>query len=355
MPPTQSTSIPHDDWVSDVSCVVPSKFLTASYDGFIRVFDSTSALEQVVSGHTGPITSMCVLHSPEQQEQSTFMVASTSHDGTARLNAIDMDTKTSRALTSLHLHSTPISSIAAALSQTKLITAGWDALIGIWDTRIPEEDEVPFQASEHERSKKRRRTNGSTGSVAPTRKAPLAVLKSHTNRISDALFSTTDERVAYSCALDSTVRSWDVEAGVCTQTLPFADASFLALAQLTSPHLLSAASTDRAVRILDTRHLASRSSSLTVPASCLPHTATPSALAASPVNGHHLATGAYDGVVRVWDVRSVKTAISSFKTGEGVLPEKRGDAKVLGLGWSRGVLAVGGEAGLDIWRVPETK
>lgn len=352
MPPTQAASIPHDDWVSDVSCVVPGKFLTASYDGLVRVFDSSQQLEQTIQGHTGPITAICLLRQKEQIESGSWLLSSSSQDGTARLSTIDFDAKTSKTLASLHLHSSPVSSIAASSDQTKLITADWDALLGVWDTRIPEDDEVPLEMAEHgERSKKRRRTNGS-GDV-PKRKAPLAVLKSHTNRITEALFSSINESIAYSCSLDSTIRSWDVEAGVCVETLPFSNAPFLSLAHLASPNLLASSSTDRVVRVIDTRIFNSRTSSLTISASNLPHTATPTALAASPVNGHHLASGAYDGVVRIWDVRSVKTPISSFRVGQGVEPAKRGDAKVLGLDWTKGVLAVGGEAGLDIWRVPE--
>ena len=85
----------------------------------------------------------------------------------------------------------------------------------------------------------------------------------------------------------------------------------------------------------------------------LPHPATPSALAASPMNAHHLASGSFDGVVRIWDVRSVKGAMASFRAGAGKGKEARGDGKILGLDWTKGVLAVAGEAGLDIWKVPE--
>lgn len=85
---------------------------------------------------------------------------------------------------------------------------------------------------------------------------------------------------------------------------------------------------------------------------------TPSAIAPSPDNSNHFASGGYDGIVRVWDIRSTKEAIASFRAGESdgsgdKANEKKGDGKVLALSWDRGVLAVGGEGGLDIWRVPE--
>lgn len=52
-------------------------------------------------------------------------------------------------------------------------------------------------------------------------------------------------------------------------------------------------------------------------------------------------------------MRSVKSAMASFRVGTDKDKEQRGDGKVLGLDWVKGVLAVGGEAGLDIWRVPD--
>lgn len=102
----------------------------------------------------------------------------------------------------------------------------------------------------------------------------------------------------------------------------------------------------------DTRTISSQKSvSAAATIASLAHAATPSSLAASPVNAHHIASGAFDGIVRIWDVRSVKSAMASFRVGTD--KEQRGDGKVLGLDWVKGVLAVGGEAGLDIWRVLE--
>lgn len=56
--------------------------------------------------------------------------------------------------------------------------------------------------------------------------------------------------------------------------------------------------------------------------------------------------GAYDGVVRLWDLRSASSALANFRPFAG-----HGDGKVLALGWEGGVLGVGGEGGLEIWRV----
>ena len=54
-------------------------------------------------------------------------------------------------------------------------------------------------------------------------------------------------------------------------------------------------------------------------------------------------TGAYDGVARLWDLRSTKAAMSSFKVWDG-------QKKILSIDWEKGVAAIGGEGGLEVWK-----
>ena len=60
-------------------------------------------------------------------------------------------------------------------------------------------------------------------------------------------------------------------------------------------------------------------------------------------------SGSYDGVARLWDVRSVKNAVTSFKAWH----ERTGGRKVLSVDWVHGVAAIGGEGGVEVWRVGE--
>lgn len=64
------------------------------------------------------------------------------------------------------------------------------------------------------------------------------------------------------------------------------------------------------------------------------HVATPSCIAVDSAGSHQVVTGAYDGVVRLWDLRSVKSALASFKAWEGIV-------------------GVGGEGELEVWKVGE--
>lgn len=106
-----------------------------------------------------------------------------------------------------------------------------------------------------------------------------------------------------------------------------------------------ATSMDRTATLYDLRSAAERSISA-VSASFL-HPATPSCVAFGQT-GKQVVTGAYDGVVRVWDLRSTKSAVASFKVWDG-------NKKVLDVDWKRGIVGVAGEGGLEIWKVGEEK
>lgn len=71
------------------------------------------------------------------------LLASASQDGTARLVQVPQAHEgRPTALASLHLHTAPLSSVASDKDGQFVMTASWDTLIGIWDTRIPETDQT---------------------------------------------------------------------------------------------------------------------------------------------------------------------------------------------------------------------
>jgi ribosome biogenesis protein len=99
------------------------------------------------------------------------------------------------------------------------------------------------------------------------------------------------------------------------------------------------ASTDRTVSVLDLR----ASTTTSAPTSTLPHPALPSALAAHPTDERRAMSGAYDGVVRVWDMRSAKAPVASFKGESG--------GKILSVDWGKGMGVLGGEDGVEVWKI----
>ncbi|KAF8625850.1 hypothetical protein AX17_006746 [Amanita inopinata Kibby_2008] len=395
LPPQKLSDFPHDDWVSSVSCQIPGHFLTSSYDGIVRVFDYSRRLTASAKLHSAPITSIATVRDPSETtstttEDTTLVVATASHDLTALLTRLTFDDTqmqqdtadsqkpTTRAtpLAGLHLHTSPLSSMAANKQGTHLLTASWDTLIGVWDTRVPAEHEVQDvrSASSGERTKKRRKVaedelEGMNGvsqdgtamadSKQVKRKAPLHVMKSHTARVSRAVFGNGkngEEGKAYSCGYDSTIRVWDVENGLCLHTITASEKPFTSLA-LPSPDTALAVSTDRTMVLYDLR-IPTSATPPSAPTSFL-HPATPSCIAlptyssSTSASVNQIVTGAYDGIVRVWDLRSTKSAVSSF---DAFGKDRDGDSKkVLSLDWNaeRGVVGVGGEAGFVVWSFRE--
>ncbi|KNZ78993.1 Ribosome biogenesis protein YTM1 [Termitomyces sp. J132] len=344
LPPEKVSDFPHEDWVSSASCKVPGQFFTASYDGSIRSFDYSKNATSSTLAHSAPISSICVVSSSDD----THIIASASHDLTAQINKITLATpgsstsSKSTPLATLHLHTAPLSSIVSNTAGTHLLTASWDGLIGFWDTTVPVKDEVPEEevGGRGGRQKRRRVEEG----PRPPRKAPIEVLKSHVGRVSGVVFAPGLEEKAYSCGFDSTVRVWDMESGVSVHTVTASNKAFLSLSALPmTPESILVTSTDRTMMLYDVR-LPSPSDT-NAPVSFL-HPATPSCVVVSESGSQQVVSGAYDGIVRLWDLRSTKGAVASFS------PWEKG-VKVLCVEWGRGVVAVGGEGGFSVWKVGE--
>ena len=110
-----------------------------------------------------------------------------------------------------------------------------------------------------------------------------------------------------------------------------------------------ASSTDRTVSYYDLR---AREKSATAQIATFMHPATPSCLAtssSSPASDHQFISGAYDGIVRLWDIRSFKSAVAAFKAWDGC----SGGKKILSVDWAYGLVTIGGEAGVEVWQVDE--
>jgi len=314
-----------------------SHFLTGSYDGALRVFDRGQTPFHTAPLHPAPITSFAIVPSKpaaSPDEDDDLLVVTASHDRTAQICRMSLDgaRTTCAPLATLHLHDTPVAGVASSQDGKNVLTAGWDGLIGLWTTSIPETDEVPLDTIAAPERKKRRKVQ--EGGTAKT-KAPSAVLRSHTARVSAVAFS--DGGNAVSCGFDSTVRTWDVERGLCSHTITVSEKPFLDLALPVTPETALAASVDRTVTLFDLRIGTSVAAALK-----FPHPATPATVVFAEGPGTQFASGAYDGVVRIWDVRSAAREVSHARVWDG--------QKVLALSWAGEVLAVAGEGGVEVWR-----
>lgn len=181
------------------------------------MFDRAQALLHTAPLHAAPMTSFAIVPSLPASSDEDLLVVTASHDRTAQMSRILLGgtpTTTSTPLATLHLHEAPIADVAPIRDGKHILTAGWDGLIGLWSTNIPETDEVPLDAVAGPERKKRRKVQD--GDSVKT-KAPSMVLRSHTARVSAV--KSSDGGDAVSCGFDSTIRTWDVERGLCAHTI----------------------------------------------------------------------------------------------------------------------------------------
>ncbi|KAG9054823.1 ribosome biogenesis protein ytm1 [Serendipita sp. 407] len=344
MPPKLLSAFAGEDWVGEVNCQVKGYIMTASYDSIVRVYDHSQTLLTTISGHSGPVSTSCWI--PGSNLESPQGIVSGSHDGTALITPIkELESISTQeellAAASLRLHTSPLSSVAASTSGTHILTAGWDGLLGVFTTQIPDEDEV-FDDQEPVPKKKRRKVE--QREAQPKRKAPVHALRSHTGKVTQGIFDKSGKN-AYSCSLDSTLRTWDIEIGACKSTITANTRPMTSLVLLSDENTLLSSSTDRVVSIYDLRE-----QTLSGPPPVLPHPAFPSTLCAHPTSIHKVASGAYDGIVRLWDLRSTKTPVNAFEVGK---KQGKPGRKIMSIDWTHGLLVAGGEMGVEIWKLSE--
>ncbi|BGP39129.1 ribosome bioproteinsis protein ytm1 [Rhodotorula kratochvilovae] len=360
LPPQLESTLPSEDWVSDVSVAVRGAILTASYAGTLSLQsnDLPAGTSLTFVGHDLSALSTTYVPVPLGSEDKRW-VASGGLDRVGRvweysIPPLSLDAEPTvpapTCLYTLSLHQAPISSVRSRplpltsttpTSAPHLLTAGWDGLIGLWDlTPGANEGEVELEGAD--RKKKRRRQ-----STTVVNKSPSAVLRGHTGKISRAVFDRSDMTKAYSAGWDHSVRSWDLSVGEETSSKT-SDKVLLAMAQLTAPNLLATGSTDRLICLWDLRTDATQNISLTLAG----HSAPVSAVAAHPTSSLLFASGSYDSTVRIWDARSPKQALFTLPVPKKEGEERKEPEKVLAIDWDGERLVAGGEGSRTIvWRV----
>ncbi|SCV67941.1 BQ2448_62 [Microbotryum intermedium] len=380
LPPQLESTIPSQDWVSDISLGVNGTILTSSYAGTLSCFSTLDPSSSITfHGHDLSVLSCCYVHNPAGHSSlrtESGWVASGGMDRVARvsyrLGNIVQASSTSlmnptpsaeaiapSTLYTLSLHTSPVSSIRArpfpsssteAMAAPHLLTGGWDGVVGVWDLTKGVNEGDAIEDDGQERTKKRRRA--APGTVI--NKTPVSALLGHTGKISRAIFSSSfsTSSQAYSTSFDHTLRTWDLSTAqlLTTRTAP-SSSVLLDLAQLSqSTNLLITGSMDRSIGVWDTREEASSHISISLTG----HAGPVSSVVGHPKESLLIASGSYDSTVKIWDARSPRQALFNLD-----MPTEEGEEKkvrVLALDWDGERLVAAGEgAKVAVWRVSGSK
>ena len=324
----------HDDWLSSVSvrgvsdsaAANDGKFLTTSYDGVARVWNSSNEVVAQVSGHAGPILAGAWVHSD---------IVTAGRDCSVRL--WDMSSEKPTQSLQFTAHASPVSALAVAppllpSEPHTLLSGDWDGLVCLWDTRVPSAHEVDADEEEPASKKRKKKSAPSTA----LRKAPIHQLRAHTAAATGVAFAKVDQTRAYSASTDHSLRQWDVGVGLETDTRAASSALRCVDTLAHSDVVAVSGHVDRSVCVWDTRSTTNIANRLTG------HSSIVEAVHAHPTSQHHLASAGLDGNVKLWDIRSPKQALFTVvrKPANG---RKEHENKILSVCWNGSVLATGGE------------
>ncbi|KAJ9606110.1 ribosome biogenesis protein ytm1 [Cladophialophora chaetospira] len=303
IPPQYVASFEHDDWISDVDVMSTSspRILSASYDGLLRVWNTSS---QVLATSPGMSQGGHGSFVKSAKFISSTQAVSGGFDRTLRLWKYSEDGDASSASLSpqieLYGHKSLVESVCPHAASSRILSASSDHSVGLWSTRKADAPVAPEALVPKTRTKdgKRRKLNSE---VSVSQRGPLALMQSHTGPVSGAMFDVNDPTVGYSTSWDQTVRTWDLVTASLVDTRTTSSALFC-IEHMPALSLIAAGSVSRVVKLVDPRASAATVTAMTLKG----HKNSIVSLARDPANDYTIVSGSHDGMCRVWDVRSTK-------------------------------------------------
>ncbi|KAG9439427.1 hypothetical protein H6P81_019592 [Aristolochia fimbriata] len=322
----------HDDWVSAVDGSNPSFILTGCFDSLGRVWKSAGLCTHVLEGHSGSITSVCIINPTDVGNNTCFHLATAAKDRTLRLwklNAAEMDTYPVklRPFKILKGHALSVQSVSSGPSLDMICSGSWDCSIKLWDTK---ESGVEGNAVS---VKKRKVDSDSTLHEESQLEADaLSTLVGHTQCVSSVVWPERD--VIYSASWDHSVKRWDIESGKDTLNLVSGKALNCIDIGGESSALIAAGGSDPILRIWDPR----KPGTLAPVFQFSSHSSWITACKWHSQSWFHLLSASHDGKVMLWDLRTAwpLAVIDSHKD------------KVLSVDWWKGDSVISGGADSEL-------
>jgi WD40 repeat protein len=257
----------HEGWVNSLAFSADSRTLaSASYDGTVRLWDTTTAISRVLEGHEGPVKGVAFSRDGRK-------VASAGEDGTVRL----WDAVTAELRTVLPGHQGSVNAVAFSPDGRTLASAGEDSTVRLWDAVTGESRAIleghvlwvnavplgsplsslgfnlPATSVAFSRDGKTLASSGGDSTVRlwDTATATLrATLTGHKGAVNCVAFSPDDDTLA-SAGRDSTVRLWGTATARALDVLTGQEGPLTSVAFGPGQQTLVSASSDGTSRLWD--------------------------------------------------------------------------------------------------------
>ncbi|XP_021724368.1 ribosome biogenesis protein WDR12 homolog [Chenopodium quinoa] len=325
VPRKQEEPCLHDDWVSAIDGSDPRFVLTGCYDGLGRIWTGAETCTHKLKGHTGALTSLCIINGKGSDNGNNICVATTSKDQSLRLWQFDAENASNNPATItaskvLRGHSAAVECVSSQQSGNMVCSGSWDSTINLWQANLSDADGDLA-------SIKKRKKSGVVNESLSEGEA-VTTLVGHTNCVSSVLWAH-DETI-YSASWDHSIRIWDVETGNATWSMFSGKVLNCIDVGGESSGLVSAGGSDGTLRIWDPR----RRGTLAPVYQFSSHTNWISSCKWHKKSWFHLVSASYDGKVMLWDLRTAwpLSVIDSHND------------KVLSVDWWKGNSVVSGGA-----------
>ncbi|KAF2348147.1 WD repeat WDR12/Ytm1, partial [Trinorchestia longiramus] len=332
-PPIPKDVLNHDDWVAALHFSKDKLLITGCYDKTIHIWrpntvDSTKASKILADDEEAHLLTIPDAH--KDAVKAISWVPKMKHcfisggmDQSVRMWQWDSTTNKVRCIYKCRGHTQSVESMAVAADGHLFATGSWDGALKIWSTN----DEGVIEASGEPEAKKSR-----SNVDPPKNKGPQATLSNHTQSVSGLVWPTL--RTLASCSWDNSVRLWDVEAQIATGHFVGPCAS-ISLDSSPFNNTILFTSMDSRIRLLDPRS----GDGMVLEKTFQHHKRWANSVKWSPSNEYHFASGGFDNVVKLWDVRSCRSPLFEMMSH---------DDKVLAIDWSAPGVLFSGSADCNV-------
>ncbi|KAG5439638.1 hypothetical protein PCK2_000772 [Pneumocystis canis] len=244
-PPTYLASYIHDDWISSIQAADSQYILSGCYDGLARIWNGSGIIISQAIGHTGPVKSVRWI--------SDNQFVTSSMDQTIKVWKWKLknysNTPTScRCIFEMKGHTMSVESVAVDPKTNRLLSAGADGNIGIWNINGNNDDLA--NGDKDKQFIKKRKKNDSKHKIIIQN--PISMIQGHSSSSSDIIFDRKDSTVGYSVGTDHHIKTWDIVTFSNVDTRTTQDALF-SICHMPALSLLGCGSSSRHILLYDPR------------------------------------------------------------------------------------------------------